>query len=77
MRYFGSVVCQYLWSRLTGHGVGGACVALRGCRLVRCLRTVGVCCSPVVLSGRYSDVRPDLKTLSGGEFDWGGTSVKS
>ena len=22
------------------------------------------------------DVRPDLKTMSGGEFDWGGTSVK-
>ena len=22
------------------------------------------------------DVRPVLKTMSGGEFDWGGTSVK-
>ena len=32
---------------------------------------------PVVLSVRFGDVRPDLKTLSGGEFDWGGTSVKS
>lgn len=31
----------------------------------------------LVLSGRFGDVRPDLKTVSGGEFDWGGTSVKS
>ncbi len=38
----------------------------------------GGCMHPVlVLSGRFGDVRPDLKTVSGGEFDWGGTSVKS
>ena len=50
-----------------------ACLALYWLRLVhsRCVWRA------VVLSGRFGDVRPDLKTMSGGEFDWGGTSVKS
>ena len=30
----------------------------------------------LVLSGRLRRPRPAPKTASGGEFDWGGTSVK-
>ena len=37
---------------------------------------VGLGFTAHVLALRASAVRPRLKTLSGGEFGWGGTSVK-
>ena len=50
---------------------------MRGFRCV-CwhLGHVGVVVISIAAFDSGCDVRPVLKTMSGGEFDWGGTSVK-
>ena len=55
-------------------------VGVFGCVWLAVVGCLSLLCGGRWLCGAIShdcNVRPDLKTLSGGEFDWGGTSVKS